>query len=76
MSKIFEWSDSSDEEKEDSRMLKEFRVKNVAGAAPRKIYDTREQPDFHERNKSFLEKYCTCCVSAGQSYDLSREEVR
>jgi hypothetical protein len=26
--KVFEWLDSSDEEKQDSRLLKEFRAKN------------------------------------------------
>ncbi len=73
VAKVFEWSDSSEEEQEDSRLLKEFRTKyKVLGTKQVKVYNTKEQPAFHERNKSFAESYCSCCLGPQQSYDLSR----
>ena len=63
MAKVFEWSDSSDDEQEDSRLLKEFRTKNnIPGTKQIKGYNTKEQPAFHERNKSFAESCCSCCL--------------
>jgi hypothetical protein len=74
--RVFEWSDESDDEQEDSRLLKEFRTRNSIGNIKIvKKYNITQQPDFHERNKSFTESYCRCCLGPQQRYDLSREEV-
>ena len=74
--RVFEWSDESDDEQEDSRLLKEFRTRHSIGNIQVvKKYNITQQPDFHERNKSFTESYCKCCLGPQQRYDLSREEV-
>ena len=82
--RLFEWSDDDEETGgEDSRLLREFRARNNldrstltndARALP-KAYNTRDQPAFHERNKSFTEKFCGCCVGPEERLDLSRDEV-
>ena len=40
-----------------------------------KTYDTRIQPRFHEANRSFSEKFFSCCAIR-QTLDLSRNEIR
>ena len=41
-------------------------------AESKKVFNTRVQPNFHENNKTILEKLGCCC---GTNRDLTRIEV-
>ena len=81
LTNAFQWGDAESDEdgagnaQEDTRLLQEFRAMNQMDQGAAKVYNTREQPAFHNRNKTFVEKYCTCCISGEQSTDLTRFEV-
>src|SRR5687768_17304879 len=77
----YEWSEV-DEQSEHNRLLDDFRrndlegvvkVKRKATGVDLQKYDLSKQPIFHQRNKGFLEKLCSCCT---ERCDLNRKEVR
>ena len=73
--KMFEWSDqqSGADDNERSHLLSDYKQSQAIASS--KTYDTRQQPAFHENNKSFVENFCTCCIGANQNNELTRTEV-